>query len=317
MLLKTLGVSQSGAKAVGGHCAHSAHTDVTVSIGWSPAAAAGSVGGPLGDHVVASGTLASYLAYLSVVHGAVRYNIALPELARKRDGMGGGQRDNPSINGTLTYPQGLRMPCHPPLDILQLLHVAEERGVLVHVVPCIAQYLYITMNGSRLSAGSDIAQPPQQADGGGDAAGGGGTFDVTAVHLPYLHAVASRLRSLLSSRALQPQQASFCAAALCLRSAAEEALSHTMAAIEVAEGAEAAAEATAGGSISRRVSSAGLNNCELCHSPQRLQRGSAVGDGEVEADCRFRGGDAVEWESRLSQSLQVRDGSSWEARGSR
>ncbi|KXZ46365.1 hypothetical protein GPECTOR_44g42 [Gonium pectorale] len=129
------------------------------------AAAAASLG-PLGDHVVASGTLASYLAYLSAVHGVVR--------------LAGG--------------------------------AAPDGGV-----DCTG------------------------AEGSGAAASAGAAADTSALPLQQLSAVAGWLRRLLAAPPLQPHQPAFGAAALCLRSAAEEALAHAASATSAGNDADTTA----------------------------------------------------------------------------
>ncbi|GFR46969.1 hypothetical protein Agub_g8621, partial [Astrephomene gubernaculifera] len=117
-------------------------------------ASAGALG-PLGDHVVAAGTLASYLAYLSVVHGSVRYGVALPPSLGSRS-RGDGSSPGGGRGGGMLHPfptPQLQPPRHPPLDVLQLLCVAEERGALLHVVPFVTQYLYFLTIGSRIAIG--------------------------------------------------------------------------------------------------------------------------------------------------------------------
>ncbi|GIL67564.1 hypothetical protein Vafri_20923, partial [Volvox africanus] len=300
MLIKALCVSSTGTAA----CRHVQANCGCSVIGASPAAAVG----PLGDYVVASGTLASYLAYLSVVYGAVRYGVALPQPSMSSCAVDGGEpQDSGSPHSSSSL--SLRRPRYPPLDVLQLLRIAEERGVLVYIVPCVAQYLYIITNGNRIAAGAgpDGAQPTQltTADSGDTA--GPGVIDAVSVQLPFLQAVAARLRRLLACRALQPQESVFCAAALCLRSAAEEALSHATAAIDAAERAADITFDGNGGAVTTAAVHAFAPHFYdgTCSSPRASFRGSEEGNaGTVGQD--FGNNCESEWDARLAQALQVR-----------
>ncbi|GLI71729.1 hypothetical protein VaNZ11_017023 [Volvox africanus] len=302
MLAKALGVSSTGTSA----CRHSQANCVCPAIGASPAAAVG----PLGDYVVASGTLASYLAYLSVVHGAVRYGVALPQPSLPSCTLDGGEpQDSRSLLSSSSLQ--LQWPRYPPLDVLQLLRIAEERGMLVYIVPCVAQYLYIITNGNRIAAGAgpDGVQLTQLATADGGDTSRAGVIDSVSVQLPFLQAIAARLRRLLACRALQPQQSAFCAAALCLRSAAEEALSHATAAIDTAEmAADMSFDGNRGAiTAAARHAFAPHSYNGTCSSPRASFRGSEAGNaGSVGQE--FGSNNESELDARLAQALQESDG---------
>ncbi|GIM17143.1 hypothetical protein Vretimale_19668 [Volvox reticuliferus] len=300
MLVKALGVSPAETPAR----RHGQTNDGCPAVGAAPAAAVG----PLGDYVVASGTLASYLAYLSVVHGAVRYGVTLPQPSLPSctlDSAESPDSRTPYSSSSLS----VRQPPHPPLDVLQLLRVAEERGVLVHVVPCVAQYLYIITNGNRIAvgAGPDGVQLPQPATADGGDTAGAGVVDAVSVQLPFLQAIGARLRRLLACRAMQPQQPGFCAAALCLRCAAEEALSHVAAAIAAAESAtDMTFDGNGGATTAAAAHTSAPDFYDGACPPPRACRGSEAGDRGtgVEGFSNLES----EWDARLARALQESDG---------
>ncbi len=317
MLTKVLGAPSSDGGASSSVAAQQQQQPTGRSLSPLPAA----VLGPLGDRAVASGALCSYLAYLCAVHGVVRYGAALPE---------------PAVPYTAVRDAAAANRHAAPLDVLRLLRVSEERGAVLHVVPCVTSYLDYLAQGTKLAAagtGADGADGEGGGSGNAAAAGVTGPADAAVVDPGYCRAVARQLRRLLSSRVLQPSEPYFCTAGLCLRSALEDALGYVaaMAGPEVLQGDEeegseeegkeddgegACRQSGFGAATGGKVAQQGGVAAAAAGKEEQDDEGTGKGDGAA-AGVAVKGVTGTErrkalqpWEQLLAASLQVGSGGS-------
>lgn len=306
MLTKVLGApSGDGGASSGAAGQQQQHQPTPHSLSPIPAA----VLGPLGDRAVASGALCSYLAYLCAVHGVVRYGAALPEPAMPYPAV----RDAAAVHRHTA-----------PLDVLRLLRVSEERGAVLHVVPCVTSYLDYLAQGTKLAAagsGGDGADGEGSGSGNAAATGVTGPADAAVVDPGYCRAVARQLRRMLSSRVLQPSEPYFCTAGLCLRSALEDALGYVaaMAGPEVLQVDEEEGAEEGGGACCRSsgpgaaTGGRGTPQSGVAAAVASEEEAEGAGEGGGAAAGEAKGPHHTKtrkglqpWEQLLAASLQVR-----------